>query len=81
MTILKQFEWGVAQEGELVKLRLGNVVIDMDYPTALQMANAMRFQGKKAKKYAGDTSTHYSLIAELSDAELNVRAEQVRRFV
>ena len=72
-TLLKQGEVAVWHEGEIVKLKAGNVTITMDYPMALQVSQLLRSHGKEAKFFAGDKSKHWSAVAFLTDAEENYK--------
>lgn len=72
-TILKQQDYAVWHEGELVKMKAGNVTITMDYPTTLKMSQLLRMHGKSAKNFAGDKGKHWSSIAVLTDAEENYK--------
>lgn len=75
--IFKKFMWSARQQHTNVVLRLGNADIEMGYENALKMSQALRVAGKAAKQAAGDVSRHWSIVANLADAEDNhVRLEQ-----
>lgn len=61
----------VRQEADMVVLTLGNADVTFDYETALQLSQWLRYRGKEAKRFAGDISRHWSVIATLGDAELH----------
>ena len=79
MAILKQTAYGVKSEGSLVKIQLGNIPVTMDYSTALELAQMLRIEGRRAKAMAGDKS--FTIIAKgmLSDAETDERLRQSLR--
>ena len=66
--LLKPQRIGVSTEGELVMLKIGNVTMKMGYETAIQLSTWLRVRGKEAKRVAGDTSRHWTIIGKLSDA-------------
>ena len=76
MAILKQTAYSVKSEGSLVKIQLGGIPITMDYTTALEMAQMLRIEGRRAKAMAGDKS--FTIIAKglLSDAGEDERLRQ-----
>lgn len=63
----------VRAEGQLVVLRVGNAEMRMEYDTALQLSTWLRVRGKEAKRLAGDTSRHWSVIGNLSAVEAGER--------
>lgn len=63
--LLSKMRIAVEAEGELVKLAIGNTDIRFDYETALQLSQWLRLKGKQAKRNAGDTSRHWSVIGTL----------------
>lgn len=63
----------VACEGEIVLLKVGNAELRMDYETAIQLSTWLRVRGKEAKRLAGDTSRHWSVIGHLTDVEAGGR--------
>lgn len=60
----------VISEGDLVVMTLGNVEVKLPYETALQLSQWLRVRAKEAKRRAGDTSRHWSVIASLMDANV-----------
>lgn len=79
MAILKQTAYSVTSEGSLVKIQLGGIPVTMDYSTALEMAQMLRIEGRRAKAIAGDKS--FTVIAKgmLSDAETDEKLRQSLR--
>lgn len=63
----------VAADGELVLLRIGNAEMRMEYETAIQLSTWLRVRGKEAKRLAGDTSRHWTVIGKLADIEAGGR--------
>ena len=63
----------VTTEGELVVTKIGNLVIKMHYIEAIQYSTWLRFHGKAAKRFAGDRSTHWSVIGNLTAVEAGER--------
>jgi hypothetical protein len=57
----------VAAEGDQVRLSVGNAEIRMPYETALQLSTWLRVRGKQAKRNAGDTARHWSVIGLLGE--------------
>jgi hypothetical protein len=57
----------VSAEGDTVLLAIGNAEIRMPYETALQLSTWLRVRGKQAKRTAGDTSRHWSVIGLLDE--------------
>lgn len=64
-SLLSRQRISVHSEGELVVLRVGNADIRMPYETAIQLSTWLRVRGKEAKRLAGDTSRHWSIIGVL----------------
>ena len=54
-------------DGELVVLQVGNAELTMDHETAIQVSTWLRVRGKEAKRAAGDTSRHWTVIGRLDD--------------
>ena len=79
MAILKQTAYSVTSEGSLVKIQLGGIPVTLDYSTALEMAQMLRIEGRRAKAIAGDKS--FTVIARgmLSDAETDEKLRQSLR--
>lgn len=63
--LLQKQRMEVGTEGELVTLTIGNTTIKMPYEAALQLSQWLRVRGKEAKRRAGDTSRHWSVVANL----------------
>lgn len=57
----------VSSEGVLVVLKFGNVEIKLDHETAIKLSTWLRVRGKEAKRRAGDTSRHWTVIGVLDD--------------
>jgi hypothetical protein len=70
--LLKQ-RVAVSIEGTLVVLKVGNSELKMDYETAIQISTWLRVRGKQAKRLAGDTSRHWSVIGLLEGIEAGER--------
>ena len=60
----------VEHEGDLVKLKFGNVEIKMSYVDALQLAQWIRVRGKEAKNTAGDKRHWLTAVGTLHDASV-----------
>jgi hypothetical protein len=65
--LLKPQRISVATEGELVVFKVGNTEMKMPYDVAIQLSTWLRIRGKEAKRNAGDTATHWSVIGNLTD--------------
>ena len=68
--LLKRERIAVSAEGDLVVMELGNVTLKLGYEDALQLSQWIRVRAKEAKRTAGDTSRHWSLIGQLHDANV-----------
>lgn len=68
--LLRQERIAVSSEGDLVLVQLGNVEVKLPYETALQLSQWLRVRAKEAKRRAGDTSRHWSLIGTMHDANV-----------
>lgn len=68
--LLKREHLAVSAEGDLVVMQLGNVTLKLGYEDALQLSQWIRVRAKEAKRTAGDTSRHWSLIGQLHDANV-----------
>ena len=55
----------VSDEGENVTLTIGNAGITFHYEAALKISQMLRTRAKSAKRRCGDTSRHWSLIADI----------------
>lgn len=63
----------VRTEGELVVLKIGNAEMKMPHDTAIQLSTWLRIRGKEAKRIAGDTSRHWSVVGNLQAVEAGER--------
>jgi hypothetical protein len=68
MDLLKRERIAVDSVGELVVMQLGNVEVKLPYETALLLSQWLRVRAKEAKRRAGDTSRHWSVVGTLHDA-------------
>jgi hypothetical protein len=66
--IMQQRRIAVSSEADLVVMQLGNVTVKLPYATAFQLSQWLRVRAKEAKRFAGDTSQHWSLLGTLTDA-------------
>lgn len=66
--LLKKERIAVESVGDLVVMQLGNVTVKLPYETALLLSQWLRVRAKEAKRRAGDTSRHWSLLGTLHDA-------------
>jgi len=55
-------------EGEMVIVTIGNSELKFHYTDGLQLSQWIRMSCKEAKRNAGDMSRHWSVIAQLDDA-------------
>lgn len=69
MSLLQKQKISVDCEGELVVFKVGNVEMKLDHETAIQLSTWLRVRGKEAKRIAGDTSRHWSVIGNLTAVE------------
>lgn len=65
--LLQKHRVEVRCEGELVVLQVGNAELKMDHETAIQISTWLRVRGKEAKRAAGDTSRHWTVIGRMDD--------------
>lgn len=65
--LLQKQRVAVELEGTLVVLRVGNAELRMEHDTAIQLSTWLRVRGKEAKRLAGDTSRHWTVIGRLTD--------------
>jgi hypothetical protein len=63
----------VRAEGQLVVLQIGNATLKMEHETAIQLSTWLRIRGKEAKRIAGDSSRHWSVIGNLQALEAGER--------
>lgn len=59
----------IYDEFDEVVLKIGNAEMKMPYRQALWMSQHLRVAAKKAKKFAGDTSRHWSVVGTMSFRE------------
>ena len=52
-------------EGELVVMKVGNSELRLHYEDALKVSQQMRVTSKEAKRRAGDTGRHWSVLGTL----------------
>lgn len=63
--ILTQQQVEVRSEGEMVAIQVGNSTLRMHYKDAIQLSQWIRVRVKECKRFVGDTSHHWSAMAEL----------------
>lgn len=68
-SLLQKQNVATRSEGDMVVLRIGNSEVKMPYSAALKLSQWLRVSGKEAKRNAGDVSRHWSVVADLTDAE------------
>lgn len=77
--ILKRTIYGVRVEGIDVLMTIGPKVVTMDYATALKLSAFLRNGGRLAKRNAGDQGRHFTVFADLTDANMDeLEAQQSR---
>lgn len=67
--ILTQQRIAVSSEADLVVMQLGNVTVKLPYEVAFKLSAWLRFRAKESKQFAGDTSRHWNVIAQMHDAQ------------
>lgn len=67
-SLLKPMKVKVEQNGEYVELTIGNSTMRMSYEHALTLSQWLRLHGKAAKRFAGDGSRHWSMVAMANGA-------------
>jgi len=67
-SLLKPTQVKVEQNGENVELTIGNSTMRMSYTHALPLSQWLRLHGKAAKRFAGDGSRHWSMVAMANGA-------------
>jgi len=78
--ILRQTPYGVRVEGTVVVMSIGTKAVRMDYVTAIKLSAFLRHGGRMAKKNAGDESRHFTVYADLTDANAeDLRARMNKR--
>jgi hypothetical protein len=65
-TPLQNVSMSVGTEYDMVVLKIGNAEMSMPYEQALKLSQWLRVRAKQAKKFAGDTSRHWSVIGTAS---------------
>jgi hypothetical protein len=71
--LLQQQRIEVRTEGQLVVLQIGNAELRMEHETAIQLSTWLRVRGKEAKRIAGDSSRHWTVIGNLEAVEAGER--------
>lgn len=67
--IIHKVPSSVRAEGDQICVTLGNSEIRMGYEDGIKLSNWIRIASKEAKRNAGDTSRHWSVIAQADDAQ------------
>jgi hypothetical protein len=67
--ILQKMRIEVGTEFDFVTLTVDNSKMKMSYRTAFLLSSWLRQRGKEAKRFAGDTSSIYTVTGTLEDAE------------
>lgn len=57
----------VSDDGEQVTLTIGNASVSFHYESALKISQMLRLHAKRAKRMAGDTSRHWSVVANIEE--------------
>lgn len=65
--------WAVEAEPPLVRLMFDNIGEEMDFETAVKLGHAIRRASRRAKAWAGDTSSYSRMLGMLTDAEEDSR--------
>ncbi len=65
--------WSVTNQGELVCLRIGDLIARWEAGPAMHIAAWFREGGRQAKQWAGDTSKTLRVAGILTDANENAR--------
>lgn len=55
----------IVSENELVAIKIGNTTLRVHYEDAFRISQMIRVRAKEAKRFVGDNSRHWSLIANL----------------
>jgi hypothetical protein len=66
--VMSKAQISTRAEGEMVVLTINNAEIRLHYQDAFRISQWLRVSGKEAKANAGDVSRHWSIIAQLDDA-------------
>lgn len=73
-SLFQQLKVRVFHELDTVVLDINGTELKMEYPYAIAVAEKIKLHGKQAKKWAGDSSKHWSTAASLlTDAEENYK--------
>lgn len=67
--VFKEEHVVLSDEGELVHVKIGADTLTFHYEDALKISHMLRMHAKRAKQRAGDTSRHWSAIANLGYLE------------
>ena len=68
-----KFDWEFRIDSELIWLRLADFITSFHFSEGLKLSHLIRMAGRKAKQWAGDTSTMKTAAGMLTDAEENYR--------
>lgn len=79
--LLKPTSYAAESQGSLVKVKLGNVNVTMDYNTALEIGALLRLRGRESRRNAGDTGARIRALGCLSDANEDEKRWQGLRDV
>lgn len=77
--ILRQTPYGVRAEGTVVVMSIGTKEVQMEYEVALKLSAFLRHAGRAAKRAAGDHSKHFTVYADLTDANMDELQAQMSR--
>lgn len=66
--LLKAEDIRVSDEGEGVRLRVGEAWLDLHYTGALKLSQMLRVHAKNCKRRAGNTAPIFNLYGHLTDA-------------
>lgn len=77
--LLKRTPFGTRVEGVDVVMTIGEKAVRMDYATAIKLSAFLRNSGRIAKRHAGDQARHFTVFADLTDANLDeLEAQRTR---
>ena len=68
-----KFDWEFRYDSELIYFRLKDFITSFHFSDGLRLSHLIRMAGRKAKKWAGDTSTMKTAAGMLTDAEENYK--------
>ena len=77
--ILKRTPYGTRVEGTMVVMTIGTKAVRMEYDVALKLSAFLRHAGRLAKRHAGDQSRHFTIFADLTDANADELEAQISR--